>query len=253
MKIIKYTKLKNNKYDIYLDNNDKVSLYDEVILNNDLLLTKEINNINDLIKENEYYDAYYNALKYINRKLRAKKEIIKYLSKTYDNNIIDKVINRLEDEKYINDDIYAASYIHDALILSNKGYYKVLKELNDLGIDNNITLKYLDNINEEEWINKIKKIIDKKNKTNNKYSTNKLKNKITNDLINLGYSKELINSVIDNISTNDIDILRKEYLKVYNKLSKKYQNKDLLFQVTNKLLNSGFNYDDIKEIEKEVL
>ena len=37
MKIIKYQKLKTNKYKLYLDNNEEITLYDEVIINNNLL------------------------------------------------------------------------------------------------------------------------------------------------------------------------------------------------------------------------
>ena len=251
MKIIKYQKLKNNKYELLLDNNDKITLYDEVILKNELLLTKEINDINKIINENEYYDAYYDAIKYINRKLRATKEIEKYLNKKYDSNIINKVINRLEEEKYLNDDLYASSYIHDAFILSNKGYNKIYSELDSLGIASSIIKKHLDKISADEWYEKINKIIDKKIKINTSYSNNKLKMKINNDLINLGYSSDMISNVLDNYSiSNDNDILIKNYKKYYNKLSKKYDGKELSYQIINRLLKEGFNYDDIKGIVK---
>ena len=251
MKIIKYQKLKNNKYELLLDNNDKINLYDEVILNNELLLTKEIIDINKIISENEYYDAYYDAIKYINRKLRATKEIEKYLNKKYDSIIVDKVIKRLEDEKYLNDDLYASSYIHDALILSNKGYNKIYNELDNLGINTTIIKKYLDKITDEEWYDKINRLINKKIKSNSTYSSNKLKMKLNNDLINLGYPSDMISNILENYSIdNNNDILIKNYNKIYNKLSKKYEGNELEFQLTNKLLKEGFNYDDIKSIIK---
>ena len=250
MKIIKYQKLKNNKYELYLDNDDKIVLYDEIILKNDLLLTKEINDINVLISENAYYDAYYDSIKYINRKLRSKKEIHKYLSKKYEDEIINKVINRLEQEKYLNDELYVNSYVHDAVYLTNKGYYKIYNELENMDIDTTIIKNTLDKIDNNEWINKLNKIIDKKVKSNTNYSSNKLKNKLMNDLINLGYSKEMISNILEDIKDDDNKVLLKNYNKIYNRLSKKYDGKELEYQLMNRLLKEGFNYDDIKEIIK---
>ena len=251
MKIIKYQKLKNNKYELFLDNNDAITLYDEIILNNDLLLTKEINNINKLINENEYYDAYYDSIKYINRKLRTSKEIIKYLNKKYSENNINKVIDRLSKEKYINDELFASSYIHDAFILTNKGYNKIYNELDNLGIEDNIIKKYLDKISYDEWYSKLSKLINKKINTNSNYSNNKLKMKINNDMINLGYKSDMISSILDSINSIDNDdILIKNYNKIYNRLSKKYNGKELNLQIMNRLLKEGFNYDDINNIIK---
>lgn len=249
MKITKYEKVKNNKYIIYLDNDEKISLYDEVILNNDLLLTKEINDINILLSENEYYEAYYDSIKYLNRKLRSTNELEKYLNNKYDNIIVLKVIDRLKKEKYLNDELFVNSYVHDNFILTNKGYYRIYKELEELGIDNEIINNSLDKITYEEWVEKLTKLINKKIKTNTNYSRNKLYNKMISYFIGLGYSSEMINNVLDNSKVdNDNGILNKTYQKLYNKLSKKYSGKELEFQLTNRLLKEGFNYDDIKNI-----
>ena len=57
MKIIKYTKLKNSQYKIILENGTEVKLYDDVILKENLLLTKEITNkqLDKIIILNDYY------------------------------------------------------------------------------------------------------------------------------------------------------------------------------------------------------
>ena len=249
MKIIKYEKKKNNQYKIYLDD-DYITIYDDVILNNNLLLKKSITpkELEKIIEENSFYDAYFKSLKYINRKLRSKKEIIKYLSKDYDKEIVDKTINRLIKEKYINDEIYTTSYIHDAINLTNKGYYKIQRELLEQGIDENIINNMLNEISNDIWYDKLNNIIDKKIKINKTNSINKLKIKLNYDLFNLGYSKEMINECLTNIECyNEDEILKKAFDKLYIKLSKKYQDKELELQIINKLLNQGFNYDDIKK------
>ena len=248
MKILKYEKKKSNIYKVYLEN-DYVSLYDDVILKYNLLLKKSITpkELEQIVSDNNYYEAYYKSLKYINKKLRSKKEIIKYLKKDYEDKVVNYTLDRLENEKYLNEEIYANSYIHDAVFLTNKGYYKIQKELIELGIDENIITNKLDEIDDDTWSNKIDIIINKKIKTN-KDSFNKFKNKLNHELYNLGYSSDMINSKLENIKIDDEDdILCKTYNKIYNKLSKKYTDKELELQIFNKLLKLGFNYDDIKK------
>ena len=59
MKIEKIKKTKSGKYILELDNNEKITTYDEVILNNNLLFNKEIdcNLFNKIDKENKEFQA----------------------------------------------------------------------------------------------------------------------------------------------------------------------------------------------------
>jgi len=249
MKIIKYQKLKSNKYKVILSNNDELILYDEVILKNNLLLTKEINDIDNILNENIFYDAYFNSLKYIQRKLRTKKELNNYLSLKYESNIINDVLNKIEEDGYLNDELYIKSYIHDQILLTNNGYYKIKRYLLDNNLDEDLIYKYLDEIDNEVWLERIKKIVNKKIKSNNKYSTSKLKEKIISYLVDLGYNKSDILNIINKITIDeDSDILEKNYNLLYKKLSKKYNGKDLELQLLNKMISKGYKYNEIKKI-----
>ena len=66
MKIIKYTKKNKNTYEITLENKEIITIYDELILKYDLLITKELDDYTKklILEENTYYEAYYKALKY---------------------------------------------------------------------------------------------------------------------------------------------------------------------------------------------
>ena len=249
MKIVKYQKIKSNKYKVTLDNNDEIELYDNIILENNLLLTKEINDMDVLLKQNEYYDAYYLSLKYISKKLRTKKEIHKYLNNKFNIDIIDNTIKKLEEEGYLNDDIYIKSYINDQINLTNNGYYKILRTLKNNDLDEEKILKYLDSIDNEIWIEKAKKIIEKEVKNNNKHSSKQLKEKLLYDLNNKGYNN---NDIIELVSKLDIKedntILEKNYKTLYTKLSRKYSGNELKMQLFNKLVSRGFNYNEVKSV-----
>ena len=253
MKIIKYEKIKNNQYKLYLDDSTTINIYDEIILSNNLLITKEITTLElpDILKANDFYIAYYKAIKYLNIKMRTKKEIYNYLKKNFDEDTINRVIKKIADEGYLNDDIYASSYVNDQIKLKNSGYNKILRNLVDLEISEDIAKKYLNKVPNEIWQNKIKKLIDKKLKVNKKNSEQKVKEKIIYDLVNLGFNRSDITSSLDDININDGNALVKSYEILQNKLSKKYSGKELDLHLLTKLMSNGFKYNDIKNIMQQ--
>ena len=79
MNIKKYKKLKDNRYQITLDNLEQIILYDDIILKYNLLLTKKIKNeeqLEEIKKDNDSLECYYKAIHYLSYKMRCKKEII---------------------------------------------------------------------------------------------------------------------------------------------------------------------------------
>ena len=71
-------------------------------------------------------------------------------------------------------------------------------------------------------------MIIKRINSNHKYSNFILKNKIITDMMNLGYNYDDIVDIYDRNSINNYSVLIKEYNKLYNKLSKKYQDNVLI-------------------------
>ena len=254
MKILKYTKLKSNQYKLLLDNDLEIKLYDDVIVKYDLIRNKELDDkkLEEITNYNNELEAYYKAIKFITTRLRTEKEIYKKLSNDYDNKIINKTIKKLKEEKYLNNDIYLKCYVDDQVLLNNIGPNKIKDNLLKLGLYEEDINNYLEGISREVWIEKLEKIINKKIKSNHSYSTNKLKEKLLYDLSREGFYKNMIEEVIDKSTfNNDNNLLEKEYDKLYNKLSKKYESKELEYQIKNKLLQKGFYYDDISNLIQE--
>lgn len=249
MKIIKFSKLKDNRYNVVLENDEILKLYDDVIIKYDLVRTKNINDneINELVKYNNSLEAYYSAVKYITKKLRCEIEIKKYLIKKYDNDIIDYTVDKLKKDGYLNEDLYLKCYINDKFLLSNDGPNKIKKELCKLGFDSDIINQYLLEIDDKDWLDKLSKIIVKKIIINHKYSNNKLKEKILYDLGNDGYYKWMIEDVIHKQEFKNEDILvKKEYDKLYRKLSKKYEGSQLNYQIRQRLYAKGFKCEEFE-------
>ena len=242
MKIDKYKYLKNSKYEVII-NNEKYIIYEDIILKNELLIKKEISKreLDLLLEENNFYEAYYKSIKYINLKLRTKKEIEDYLKRNeFDKKTISSVITRLEEEKYLDDDIYSKAYIHDQIVLKLVGPNKIKKDLIKLKIKEDIIDKNIIIYTKDIELEKLEKLISKAINTNKNKSSYMLKNKILADMINRGFTKEYIEEILNNKNIDDADIYQKEYDKLYNKLSKKYQDKELEYKIKQKLYQKGF-------------
>ena len=249
---MKIEKIKKNgkKYIIILDNGLEIKTFDDVIINNGLLYNKIIDDdlLDKINKENDYYNIYYKVVNYISKKIRSEKEIIDFLDK---NNILDKnkIINKLKSINLINDLNFAKAYISDRINLSNDGIYKIKNDLLKHNIDLGIIDNELSKIDDEIINKKIEKLINKKIK-NSKYTGFKLKYKVVNELINLGYDKSKISEIYDNLDIKNDDLIIKEYNKLYNQLSKKYQGKELEYKINVKLYNKGFTKEEIDCIQK---
>ena len=248
MEIKKITKLKNGKYKIKLDSYEFIT-YDDIIINHNLLYSKQIDAelLNILSLETAYYESYNKTLNYCMKKVRDEIEVRKYLDKLEINDIDkDSIIDKLKSINLINDRVYVKSYINDKLYLTKDSIKKVKKDLIDSNIDVNIIEDEISKVeyNEQE---KLEKMIIKRINSNHKYSNFILKNKIITDMMNLGYNYDDIVDIYDRNSINNYSVLIKEYNKLYNKFSKKYQDNELEYVIKNKLYLKGFNYDDIKK------
>jgi len=253
MKIQKIEKLKNNKYKLLID--DEVFItFDNVILDNKLLYNKEIDKkIYNLIKkETEYYDTYNKVVKYILKKRRSEKQIIEYLNKfNVSEQNINKMILKLKNIGLINDIEYCKAYINDNIYLSKNGINKIKVELLKQDISIDIIEDELSKIDVDMINNKLERMIVKRIKSNRKYSNLLLKNKILNEMINLGYDKQLITSILENNMENENNIIKSEFEKNYIKLSKKYSGEELFNKIKLKMSNKGFSYEEINNLIEE--
>lgn len=247
MKIIKYKKGAKGVYKVELDDGRVLSLYEDVILKFELLLRKEILE-KELKAINDYNlecDVYYVALNNIKARFKSTYDLKEFLKKKeYPCELIDKAIEKLLKQGYLNDRSFARSYINNQIITTSKGPLKIEKELLDKKIDREIIKEEIEVIDEEIQLEKINKLISRGIKSNRTRGGFVLKQKICNDLKVLGYEGYLINKVINDYSfDNDNNLARKEYEKIYRRLSRKYSGNELESKVREKLYQKGLKYD----------
>lgn len=245
MKITKYKKSTNGRYIISLEDDSKLSLYEETILEYNLLLTKNIDDIEEISKFNMQYEAYYIALKSINSRFKSIEEVRKMLkNKEYSSEIIDFAVDRLIKQGYLNDKLFAKLYINNQIVTTSRGPLRIKKDLSDKGVDNNIIDEELVEFSEDIQLEKIDKIINKAIKSNHSRGGVVLKTKIFNDLKTLGYESYVINKIINDYDYSDNkDLYKKEYDKLYKRLSKKYEGRELEYKINERLYKAGLYYE----------
>ena len=249
MKINKFIKDKNNKYKIIIDD-EEYKLYEDTIIDYNLLTKKDITQkeLNDILVADSKLTAYYDSIKYINIRIRSEKEIREYLKKKdISNDVIDKTVNLLYENNFLNEELYLKSYINDKINLSSDGPLKIKRDLINLGLNSNDIDDYLDNIDNNIWLDRIDNIVSKKINSNSKYSSYNLKAKLLLYLTNLGYNKEDVSSIISKYDIIDNGIYQKERDKAIKELSKKYSGYELEQKVKMRLYRKGFRGSDMYE------
>ena len=200
MKIVKYTKKKNGKYQLLLENNETIDTYQNVILKNNLLYKNKLDEqvYEQILEDNQYEDVYNKCIKYITMRLRSQYEIEKYLkNKNLDDNLITTIVEKLKKGKLIDDEKFAVAFVHDKFKFTTMGPHRIKQQLKQHQIDYNIIDNAINGINKNDIYEKIQKLIQKQYqsvKNKNLY----LKSKIYNKILNLGYDSQIILEVLNN-------------------------------------------------------
>ncbi len=249
MKILKYKKISNGRYKVILDNSELV-LYEDVILKYNLLINKEIDD-NELINinnDNQFFEVYYCALQSLKSRFKSEYDVYNLLlKKSYPNDLVDLAIEKLIVQGYLDDSSFAKAYINNQIVTTNKGPNKIRKELLDHHVDPNIINEQIALFSEEEQLEKITKLANRLNNSNRSKGGSVLKNKIFNYLVNYGYDISLIQDVLNSLDFSiDNDIAKKEYDKIYRKLSRKYSGDELMRKVHEKMYMKGLHYEEVE-------
>ena len=232
MKILKYQKKKNGKYLLTLEDGREFLYYEEVILQYQLLLKKEIleSDLLEIHETNLFYDVYYVALKSIQLRMKSEYELRVFLQKKeYPEEMISKAISKLLEQGYLNDRVFARSR----------------RDLENKKIDSSIILEELSCFDLESQKEKLHKITKKGIQSNHSRGGVVLKQKIMNDCKLLGYDSSVISSVLSTYSfSSDPDLAKKEYEKLYQKYSKKYEGYELKSKIREKMFQRGLTYEE---------
>lgn len=200
MKITKIEQQKNNqdRWSVFIDEEFAFGVSTEEIFIFKLTVGKEISReeLENLLKEKDYSKAKDIALKFLSYKARSEKEVRdKLVSKEVESMTIDRVIEFLKRYDYINDEKFANSYVRERIRLKLEGRKKLVYDLRQKGIKQEIIDHVLDNTDIDE-IDQAIQLLEKKVHDKTELDI-KEKQRIYQFLLRKGFSYDIIKKAFD--------------------------------------------------------
>lgn len=189
---------REDRVNIYLDNKFAFGLSLELKYSYDLYIDKEIDKsfIEDVLKEEEARKAINAALNFLSYRQRSEKEVRNKLKeKGYEENYIERAISYCREQRYIDDEAFAISFVKDKINLNQFGSHRLERELKLKGIPDDIIESVLVEDKEDEYERALK-IAQKKYSTYKDDDRNKIYRKLGGFLQRKGYSFEIVNKIL---------------------------------------------------------
>lgn len=189
-------KKNQNRVNLYVDDEFVCGLTINSVMDARLHVGDEISEetINSLAVTSDYQTALAKSLNYLTRAMRTVKQMRDYLAKKgYGGEVVDKVIEKLEEYKYIDDKAYASTYVE--CYSTGKGKRKISYELARKGISKQIIEQAVELLipeqSEKDCLELAQKYVDKKQTyTQDNFS------KLYRYLLSRGYEYDLVGRVI---------------------------------------------------------
>ncbi len=247
MKVIRYVRKKDGSYAIFFDDDRVVCLYEEVILENELLLKSSLSSefLNKCLEKNKKWQCYHEALSLLKKKMKTTYELTCLLkNKGYDEELCSFAVSKLLHQGYLDDLQYAKSYVHFQMLTTSHGPFSIQTNLQQKRIDSFLIEQALQLYDLEKQQEKVEKIVKRKSLSNQSKSKRYLVQKLQYELLKDGFDKNVVNKALKNLEIqNESAVAKREYEKLYRKFSKKYDGKELEYRLQQKMYQLGFTND----------
>ncbi|MCM1990347.1 RecX family transcriptional regulator [Oceanirhabdus seepicola] len=261
-----------NKVVVYMDNYEKYTLSLEAVYKRSLKKGRIIHKeeFDAILIEENYRAGKTKALKYIERGDKTFSQVSEYLEKKeYSPQVIEKVMGFLLEYDFINDERYAERYVKERKRTDGKN--KIKYALKKKGINEDIITEKLLDINEEEELEAINKIVNKKIQTLIRDGKDEyfIKNKLYSYISTKGFYgdcvlKSIKEAIMENRDLiyehqrnkeekdkeNIMDVASKRYALISKSESNNLKLKKKLYDF---LLRKGYSYEDIKGVVNEII
>lgn len=193
---------RKDRYSVYVDEKYSFSLSDYQLVTAGLRVGKEYTQteLSELINESQFGKAYERTLNYVMIRPRSVREIRDYLTRTFlypkpkmyinkkgerivtkkdvdksaVQHMIERVLERLEEKGYSNDQKFAEAWVRSRQLTKKSSKRKLQQELQAKGVASDIIASVLSNESIDETEN-LKKMIEKKQKQSRYQDETKLK------------------------------------------------------------------------------
>lgn len=260
-KVTKTTRTRTpGRYNIYLNDEFAFAVDEKVLIKYDLFPETEFTTeeIEDIKAAEFEQKAYQTALKYATGQMRSKMQVIlKLKEKEFPNQIVGKVITRLELANVLDDRLFAEMYVNSAVHSGKLGPKGVAQKLKQMGIDRFIIEDALVEYLEEDQAVAIEQQVEKLMQKYHNQSRFMAQQKTTQKLMQLGFEQGAIRRALVEYSNNNPTDQDDEWEKLSNEAEKaanryrQYDGWDFKNKVKAALYRKGYDLNRVDQWLKE--
>ncbi|MBK0347410.1 RecX family transcriptional regulator [Aerococcaceae bacterium zg-ZJ1578] len=275
MKLTKIERQKKNaeRYSLYIDGEFWLGVHESVLIQFGLYKSQDIttSTMQEIIASEYAQSVYLRGVHYLSYGLRTIKEMRDYLFEYVDERakeevadlseqrpdlVVESVVQRLIEQKYLDDLMYSQSYIRTHANLNYKGPTLLKHQLRQKGVTDAVIDEALQEYPPQQQLENAELIANKYIASKTNYPPKKLVEKLREQLRKKGYEQGIIQSVLQTIDVStqedqQDELLVKESDKALRRLSRKYNGYLLKQKITETLLRKGFDYDAIKRWQED--
>lgn len=115
------------------------------------------------------------------------------------------ILERLQQEGYINDARYARAYAHDKLLYDGWGRIKIAQSLRMKRIADNLVQEALDELSEEQYLETLRHVVRSKQRSVKGKTPYETRQKLARSVINRGFEPSLVFKEIGNSDDDAAD------------------------------------------------
>ncbi|MCL1632043.1 RecX family transcriptional regulator [Sporolactobacillus sp. CPB3-1] len=230
----------------------RVSVHEDILVREALHKGLELSaeQVERIRREASGTRAYNAGLRYLAHRMHSVFEMKEYLKKrSFDVRQIDYAIQRMLDEKLLDDETFANSFARTRIQTSTKGPQLIYRELLQTGVAQEIAARTEKLFSIDEQIAHARKYLAKHTSSvKNKKSSAEARLVLARLLMQHGYSREISNHVLNEITDfleeNEKNALANQAEKAMQKY-KKFTGRAFALKVRNFLYHKGFPLDAI--------
>ncbi|WP_438448296.1 regulatory protein RecX [Gorillibacterium sp. sgz5001074] len=195
---------KGNKrrYNIFIEGSYAFSVHEDIMIKHRLIKGEQVEReeLEEILRDDERHQAYMEAIRYVGRRPRSKKEVELHLKeKGYEGEWIGETVKRLQEERVLDDGAFAKLWTEHRIMSQKKGRRWVEMELSQKGVDDTVISQAFGDIDPEEEYSAALEIGRKKWNITGGEGLEK-KRKVMAFLLRRGYSSELVNRVLKEVA-----------------------------------------------------
>ena len=202
---IEAQKKNKDRVNIYINDEFFMSVFTELVYTFNLKKGVEIDkdNLKDLLDNDMYIKAKNKALNILSKADQSEKKIKEKLSSDFEDSTIEKVLQFLKDNKFIDDKLLAQKIVNTNVNLNKCGKNKIKQNLYNKGIDSESISEAISNIDSNIEFENAMHLAKKRYERIKNDDKRKIYQKLSQHLAYKGFSYDIIKSVLNKILNFD--------------------------------------------------